>query len=308
MYFIEIAHFIKNKTHKKQKNKTMEPDPNFKQILWDPMPRKVFNHLDSIDTELAWELCRTDIISQLLGRDAAGIPFLDEADVFRPFSVIGKVENFAGKKCLQYLGQLKDLVRPTQNMAQFYQDQKRVDDSVITGGDADSRIEQDYYYRVSNMKGNLKKGIKVRIQGCKAYDVTMRFKVGELRLDYEKHPRLRDENIQKIFIVYQTFYSEKISVSVTIGETQSGGRFLEVENKKFAHEKNFPIAFTCHRFPVNEEGVIGNRLSSVGDSLTMAPWVRCGISTVKELPEVGRDTQASKLIGAIPSGNASPSK
>lgn len=116
------------------------PQENFQGILWDAMPKKIFNRLNSIDTELSWELCRADVISQLLGDTAYAVPFLDEAKVFQPFSVIGKIK-VGGKKYLKYLGHLKDLIAPCENMAQLYQEKKRVDDDYFTGG---GRIEQVY--------------------------------------------------------------------------------------------------------------------------------------------------------------------
>ena len=82
---------------------------NFKNTLWDPMPKQIFNALDSIDTGLAWELSRTDVISQLLGPEAYGVPFLDESKLFEPFAVIAKVI-VKQKPFLKYIGRLQDLI------------------------------------------------------------------------------------------------------------------------------------------------------------------------------------------------------
>ena len=126
----------------------------------------------------------------------------------------------------------------------------------------------------------------------------MNMRVGELKLDFEKFQHLR--SLKKIFVVYQTFYSEKMSVSVTIGETKVLGRFLETENKKFAHEKDLPIAFSVDRFPINFDGSLGRKIETVGESLRSAPWIRCGVSMVAEVPNADRDVQSSNLRGAVP--------
>ena len=143
-----------------------QANESYKNVLWDPMPTKIYAKLDSIDTELAWELCRADVTSQLLGNDCYGVPFIDEALVFEPFAVLGKI-NVMGKKYLKYLGQLDKLICPCENMAQFYQKKQRVDDERITGA---GRIEQKFRYRISNMKDSIKKGIKICLDGVKVYD------------------------------------------------------------------------------------------------------------------------------------------
>ena len=68
----------------------MTHNQNYRNVLWDPMPKRIFQELQTIDTEIAWELCRADVISRLAGLDAFAVPFLDEAKVFEPFAVIGK--------------------------------------------------------------------------------------------------------------------------------------------------------------------------------------------------------------------------
>lgn len=126
----------------------------------------------------------------------------------------------------------------------------------------------------------------------------MNMAVGDIRLDFAKFPHLK--SLQKIFIINTVFYSEKLSVSVTIGESRVRGRYLETENKKFAHEKTLPIAFQVDRFPVNEEGVLGRKIETVGESLRVAPWTRCGVSMVADVPDVNRNVQSAALVGAVP--------
>ena len=139
---------------------------NFKNTLWDPMPKQIFNALDSIDTGLAWELSRTDVISQLLGPEAYGVPFLDESKLFEPFAVIAKVI-VKQKPYLKYIGRLQDLIMPCQHPTQFYQTPRRVNDNEITQNQG--RINQDFFYRVSNKRGSIKKGVKIRLQKVKCY-------------------------------------------------------------------------------------------------------------------------------------------
>lgn len=272
------------------------PETNFKNVLWDPMPKQIFNELNTIDTELSWELCRADIVSQLLGHEAFGIPFLDESHLFEPFAVCGKVK-VRGKKYLKYFGRLPDLICPCQHPTQFYQTPKRVDDNEITQGSGP--ICQDFVYRVSNKKDCIKKGIKVRLTGLKCYDVQMTMNVGDLRLDFEKFPHLK--GVQKLFVIYQTFYTETMSVSVTIGESRLRGKFLETENKKFCHEKRMPIAFSVDKFPVNRDGVIGKKVDTSNDSLREAPWKRSGVSAMPDVPQSNRpELVSAALRGAVP--------
>ena len=41
-------------------------------------------------------------------------------------------------------------------------------------------------------------------------------------------------------------------MSCTIGVSQRGGKYQEIENKRFEHRGRIPIAFVCDKFPVNE--------------------------------------------------------
>lgn len=171
----------------------MTHNQNYRNILWDPMPKKIFQELQTIDTEIAWELCRADVISRLAGLDAFAVPFLDEAKVFEPFAVIGKVM-LNGVKALRYLGHLPNLVLPCPSESQFWQEPQEVDMDYLTNGNGE--IDQDFYYRVSNMDhiDGIKKGVKIHLYGTKAYDIAMNIPVGHLRFDYQKNPHLSGNN------------------------------------------------------------------------------------------------------------------
>ena len=135
------------------------------------------------------------------------------------------------------------------------------------------------------------------------HDIQLRMNVGDLRLNFDKYEHLK--GISKIWIVHQTFSAEDTSVSVTIGESRLKGRFLETENKKFSHSKRMPIAFSCHRFPVERDGTIGKRSDSVCEVMREAQWKRAGVSQLPDVPKQGRpEMLQNALRGAIPMDNA----
>ena len=109
-----------------------------------------------------------------------------------------------GVKALRYLGHLPNLVLPCPSESQFWQEPQEVDMDYLTNGNGE--IDQDFYYRVSNMDhiDGIKKGVKIHLYGTKAYDIAMNIPVGHLRFDYQKNPHLRGVN--KVFIVHQTYW------------------------------------------------------------------------------------------------------
>ena len=68
--------------------------------------------------------------------------------------------------------------------------------------------------------------------------------------------------MNRIYVVHEIFYVDLVRVSCTIGVSQRGGKYQEIENKRFEHRGRIPIAFVCDKFPVNER-VIYNKVSSI---------------------------------------------
>ena len=60
------------------------------------------------------------------------------------------------------------------------------------------------------------------------------------------------ESVNRIYVVHEIFYVDLVRVSCTIGVSQRGGKYQEIENKRFEHRGRIPIAFVCDKFPVNE--------------------------------------------------------
>jgi len=65
------------------------------------------------------------------------------------------------------------------------------------------------------MKHGIKKAIKVKIYGTECYDVSISMELGKLILD-KRLPELVD--VKKIYVIYEVFYAQSVSVSVTIGK------------------------------------------------------------------------------------------
>ena len=72
-----------------------------------------------------------------------------------------------------------------------------------------------FVYRISGMKHGVKKAIKVKVYGTECYDVSISMELGKLILD-KRLPELVD--VKKIYVIYEVFYAQSVSVSVTIGE------------------------------------------------------------------------------------------
>ena len=75
-----------------------------------------------------------------------------------------------------------------------------------------------YVYKTSGMKNGVKKSIKIKINGTDCYDVSLTMELGKLILD-KTLPELND--VKKIFVIYEVYYAQSMSVSVTIGTVDS---------------------------------------------------------------------------------------
>ena len=72
-----------------------------------------------------------------------------------------------------------------------------------------------FVYRCSGTKGGIKKSIKVKIQGTECYDVSLSMELGKLVLN-RRNPDLHPA--KHVYIIFEVFYANFMSVSVTIGE------------------------------------------------------------------------------------------
>ena len=72
---------------------------------------------------------------------------------------------------------------------------------------------------MSGMKHGVKKSIKIKINGTECFDVCLSMELGKLVLD-KRLPELVD--VKKIYVIYEVFYAQMVSVSVTIGEIITG--------------------------------------------------------------------------------------
>lgn len=72
-------------------------------IEFEPMPKKTYKGLTSPGVDIAWSLCASDILAQLVGPNAAKdllpVPALEGSKVFAPFAVITQTK-VSGTKTL----------------------------------------------------------------------------------------------------------------------------------------------------------------------------------------------------------------
>ena len=68
------------------------------------------------------------------------------------------------------------------------------------------------------MKNGVKKAVKIKISGTECFDVSISMELGKLVLD-KRLPALAD--VKKLFVIYEMFYAQSVSVSVTIGKHAS---------------------------------------------------------------------------------------
>jgi len=131
------------------------------------------------------------------------------------------------------------------------------------------RIELKY----SNIVNGLRKGIKVTLENCKAYEVAATLRRGDLELNMDI---FHFHGTDRIYIVHEVFYVDKVKVSVTIGESRRGGSYQEVENKRFEHRGKIPVAFCADKFPITKLGVVGMRQKTDAKQLRYGRWKRLG--------------------------------
>jgi len=74
-----------------------------------------------------------------------------------------------------------------------------------------------FVYRISGMRDGVKKAVKIKVNGTECYDVSLSMELGRLVLD-KRLPELND--VKKLYVIFEVFYAQSISVSVTIGKTR----------------------------------------------------------------------------------------
>lgn len=70
------------------------------------------------------------------------------------------------------------------------------------------------------MKNGVKKAIKIKINRTECFDVSLSLELGKLVLD-KRLPELQD--VKKVFIIFEVFYAQSISISVTLGKLEREG-------------------------------------------------------------------------------------
>ncbi|XP_039274277.2 uncharacterized protein C11orf42-like [Styela clava] len=253
--------------------------------LDEPMAPHIYDKLTSCDPGLAWELCRNYIGYQLLGRDAVTVPFLDEAYHVVPFGVVVKKSkktlsvpgtSFGGSSRSSYaiIGSLANLTAPHVDKAPFRQRAERV---------YDYNFNDKFVYRISGMKNGVKKAVKIKINGTECFDVSLSMELGKLVLD----KRLEElDAVKKIFIIFEVFFANSVSVSVTIGEQQPGSQYMDTTNRKFAHDRRMPIGFNAQKFPLMANGCVGFTEKTNLEGLREGRWKRSTRLKSDPLPRV----------------------
>lgn len=245
----------------------------------EPMSSHIFDRLTSCDPGLAWELCRNYVGYQLLGRDPITVPFLDEAYHYVPFGVVVKKSKRESKHAFDaspdkssysIVGSMAHILAPRVDRKPFQQKPEKV---------FDYNFNDKFVFRISGMKHGVKKAIKVKISGTECYDVSISMELGKLILD-KRLPELTD--VKKIYVIYEVFYAQSVSVSVTIGEQQPGQKYMDTNNRKFSHDRRMPIGFNAQKFPLMTNGCVGFMEKSALDGLRDGRWKR--ISRLKSDP------------------------
>jgi len=160
-------------------------------------------------------------------------------------------------------------------------------------------IQPKLELKYSNLINGVRKGIKITLDNCKAYEVAASVRKSDLLIDtFQK----QFESVNRIYVVHEIFYVDLVRVSCTIGVSQRGGKYQEIENKRFEHRGRIPIAFVCDKFPVNERGVIGVRQQTDGQMLRYGRWKRMGAgNTGGHAPRVPKsDGAKAKEAGVYP--------
>jgi hypothetical protein len=251
----------------------------------EPMPSEIFDKLTSCDPELAWSLCRNDIGYQLLGKDNVTVPFLDEAYLYVPFGVIAKRKRReSGKSGSCSLGMSKTNYGLIGTMATLVP--QNVDKSVFQQQPKpvlDSNINSSYVYKVVGQKGGVKKSVKVKVEGTKCFDVCLSMQLGQLMVDTTLQ-QMKD--VKKIYIIYQVFYANHISINVTIGEQIPGNSFMDTINRKFVHDRRMPVGFSVQKFPIMQDGTVGFMEKTRLDGLRNGKWKRVERLPTDPLPSL----------------------
>lgn len=231
---------------------------------WIPLDPEIFHKLDACDPSFSWELLKNEVCKNLLGDLPIPIPFLDEAYCWEPFAVVCKNQG-----TMRLAGSLIDCLDPVIDSSDL---------KVAPREQTQYHIQPKITLKYSNLIGGVRKGVKITLENCKAYEVAVSVRKGDLMLDMF-NPLFQD--INRVYVAHEIFYVDLVRVSCTIGVSKRNGKYQEVENKRFEHRGRTPIAFVCDKFPINERGVIGERLRTEGNMLRYGKWRRMG-STRKQ--------------------------
>jgi len=230
-------------------------DANNNPIEFEPMSKKIYKGLTSPGVDMAWSLCSSDILAQLVGPNAAKdllpVPALEGSKVFAPFAVIMQTK-VGGTKTLKYRGTLPALAKltilSTADQNSMGQQARRMDTNMITNGQQE--LPKKFCYAVTGMSeqsGSLQqRSVLMSFDGVQASDVNL--SLSNLHLDLVQHADLKDSS--KIYIVYETLYCQNTSMSVTIANNQTvtaasssspKGPSLTDKLKKMANFKDNPV-------------------------------------------------------------------
>lgn len=134
-------------------------------------------------------------------------------------------------------------------------------------------IQPKICLKYSNVLNGQRKGVKITLENCKAYEVAASVRKGDLELNMEIQ---QFQDTDRIYIIHEIFYADSVKVSITIGESRRRGQYQEVENKRFEHKGKIPIAFCADKFPFTKLGIIGMRQKTDGKQLRYSRWKRIG--------------------------------
>ncbi|XP_063414154.1 uncharacterized protein LOC134696356 [Mytilus trossulus] len=205
------------------------------------MDSKLYKSITECDARAVWPMVRNIVAAQLMGPGVIPIPYLMDAQYYDHGSIIvkeslSKMERLKGvRPGIITIGRLKDFIDDPKdtNLKEWPKTKK-----------ASDRMNPTFTFEETALKNKLRKTVTVEIDACERY--TMENIPGEDDVTVGLDER-GFQYVNKIYLVYEVCYADKIAVTVGIGN----------ETDRVEIDQRVPIGFKMRKYKLKENGALG---------------------------------------------------
>lgn len=260
---------------------------------FEKMPEKVKKKFNVCDPELAWDLCRETVGSQLLGKGPLIVPF--KSLKLKDFTISGVILN-SKKNLVHSLGRSgnhQDECKLIGNIREFVSESSENVEEFENITKEKPVDNQRYAFKCQNIDKKGKREIVIRIWGCLSRCVKLdKERIKKVKIDLQAHEVLK--NVNKLYIIDQLFIATKVQISALLGLKQTDSVDYRTETSTWTSPESstLPVAFTVQKFSLEKPGFLKSEVMSSSE-LKKVYWKRVPHSCEWNSSEVVFDDSAS---------------